>query len=79
MMSLLTVPPPGKQVDELQDELTNLLFGQEPASLNITDQLANRVEFDDDYSEEYNYQDKITSRKIAEDDHSDAPIAVRSF
>ena len=59
--------------------MTNLLFGQEPTSLNITEQPANRVEFDDDYSEEYNYQDKITSRRIAEDDPSDAPIAVRSF
>ena len=43
-----------------------------------------RTEFDEYNTEEEeeeveDYQDKITSRRIAEDDISDAPIAVRSF
>ena len=64
--------------------MTNLLFGQEPTSLNMTDQPASRAEFDDYNSEEFNnyqdnYQDKITSRRIVEEDPSDAPIAVRLF
>ena len=63
-----SVSPPGKQVEELQDELTNLLFGQDQTSLNMTDLPAR-----DDY------QDQITSRRIAEEDLSEAPIAVRSF
>ena len=40
-----------------------------------------RTEFDEynTEEEEEEYQDKITSRRIAEDDISDAPIAVRLF
>ena len=49
--------------------MTNLLFGQEEISLNTTDWEGDR---DDS-------QDKITSRRIAEEDLSEAPIAVRSF
>ena len=48
--------------------MTNLLFGQEPTSLNMTDQLADTED-----------QDEVTSRRIVEEELSDEPIAVRSF
>ena len=68
LISKCEIPPSGKQVDDLQDELTNLLFGQEPTSLNMTDQLADTE-----------VQDEVTSRRIVEEELSDEPIAVRSF
>ena len=70
----------GNKVDEMQEELTNLLFGDgDNITFALQDShgdLEDAEEFTSDDYELYD-EDKVAARRMSEDDPSDLPLAVR--
>ena len=57
----------------MQEELTNLLFSEDPANTTLSS--GDILEMEEYPSDDY-YDDKATARRIDEEELSDRPVAV---